>query len=167
MSTAGLCMDLVLPWSWRPLAAGQSDRLWAHTGRLLRVVNLSEGQTVRELATDAAHARLEAKLDLLLTLLAETLQPTVAPTSATLSLSTDGCSLPLQGNWQAGDGGVLQLYLAPALALPAQLPSRIRGLDQGRAQLHWPDMPAEVREQWEQWLFRQHRRSVQEHRRQG
>lgn len=164
MSEQALRIPLTLPYGWEYSSLGPHAlaSLW-HEGQLvLRVVNQMEVQSLHEGEGDAATARLEAKLDLALHLLAQTVQGDRAyPAAAQITLWSDGCALPADPAWQAGDQIVLSLYLYSPLALPLKMAASVSASIAGQAELRWTDMSEAALEAWEQWLFRQHRRRVQ------
>lgn len=163
---SGLQVALTLPCAWerRSLAGLELEALWSEALMLLRVVNLIDGHAPREGEGEAATARLEAKLDLALHLLALSLHGRQAPHQVRIVLAADGCTLDTGQALQPGDEIVLGLHLTPALALPLKLAATVYTSSPGETGAHWIAMPETVREAWEQWLFRQHRRMVQEQR---
>lgn len=165
VSETGLHVAMTLPCTWerRSLAGLELEALWAEALMLLRVVNLIEAHVAREGEAEAATARLEAKLDLALHLLALSLHGQHAhPRPAQIGLWAEGCSLDTEQALQPGDEIVLGLHLTPALALPLKLSATVEASPPGETRAHWTAMPEPVQEAWEQWLFRQHRRRVQD-----
>lgn len=164
---SGLQVAMTLPCAWerRSLAGLELEALWSEALMLLRVVNLIDGHMPREGEGEAATARLEAKLDLALHLLAHSLHGRQAPARRVrIELAADGCTLDTGLALQPGDEIVLDLHLTPALALPLKLAAAVYASAPGETRAHWIAMPEAVSEAWEQWLFRQHRRRVQEQR---
>lgn len=158
-------MTLPFGWERRNLARHELDSLWREGQMVLRVVNQMEAQAAREGDADAATARLEAKLDLALHLLARSLQGQgPCPEAARITLWSDGCALWADPSLQPGDEVCLSLYLSPALALPLKMAASVLAISANQVEMSWIAMPEAVNEAWEQWLFRQHRRSVQEQR---
>lgn len=164
---SGLQVAMTLPCAWerRSLTGLELEALWSEALMLLRVVNLIDGHAPREGEGEAATARLEAKLDLALHLLAHSLHGRQAPARRVrIDLAADGCTLDPGQALQPGDEIVLDLHLTPALALPLKLAATVYASSPGETGAHWIAMPEAVSEAWEQWLFRQHRRMVQEQR---
>lgn len=164
MPETGLQVCLTLPYDWerRSLPQDALEALWEQGLMILRVINPMQAHGPREGDLDAPTARLEAKLDLALHLLALNLLGAHAPPPpAWITLWSEGCALGTELALQPGDEIVLNLYLSPALALPLKLAATIMAQGHGELQAHWIAMPEAVRESWEQWLFRQHRRMVQ------
>lgn len=167
VSESGLQVLMTLPCAWerRSLAEPEREALWAEALMLLRVVNMIEAHVAREGEAEATTARLEAKLDLALHLLALSLHGRHAHLRpARITLWDEGCTLGTEPALQPGDEIVLDLHLTPALALPLKLAATVYTSSPGETHVHWIAMPEAVREAWEQWLFRQHRRMVQERR---
>ncbi|MGQ9684906.1 MAG: PilZ domain-containing protein [Thiobacillaceae bacterium] len=158
-------MTLPCAWERRSPAGLELEALWAEALMILRVVNLIDGHAPREGEAEAATARLEAKLDLALHLLALSLYGRQdPPRQARIELAADGCTLDTGQALQPGDEIVLGLHLTPALALPLKLAATVYASSASETRVHWIAMPEAVRASWEQWLFRQHRRMVQEQR---
>ncbi len=170
MSDQGLQVELSLPWT---CARGDLSRQaqathWQQTLLLLRVLNLMQPNTPREMGAEASAARLEAKLDLVLHLLARVLgggEP--APAPAAITLSAEGCRGTVAEALQTGEHCLVRLYPEPSLALPLDIPAVVTVTAGDVTELRWLDMPEAVGEAWEQWLFIQHRRAVQVQRRPG
>ncbi|MFN3594488.1 MAG: PilZ domain-containing protein [Thiobacillaceae bacterium] len=170
MPDDGLRVELRLPWACtqRDLSAQARATHWQQTLLLLRVLNLMQPQAPREAGAEALTTRLEAKLDLALHLLARLIGGgTPAPAPAAITLSAEGCRLPAKGPLQTAEPCLVQLYPESSLPLPLELPAVVTASAGVMAALSWLDMPETVREAWEQWLFRQHRRVVQAQRRPG
>lgn len=164
MPETGLQIRLTLPCDWERASLPRHDleALWGEALLILRVVNQMEAPAPREGEADAHTARLEAKLDLALHLLARSLQGRhVLPPTQPITLWAEGGSLGTGQGWQPGDEVVLRLYLSAALALPLKLAATAVASPPGEGRLQWLAMPEAVKEAWEQWLFRQHRRMVQ------
>lgn len=170
MPDAGLQVELSLPWACerRDLSAAERSLHWQQSLLLLRVLNLLQPHTPRETSAEALTARLEAKLDLALHLLARVLDSdSPASTATPITLSAEGCRLPANSALQTGGSCLVRLYPEPSLVLSLTLPAVVTQPVGVVAELAWLDMPEAVREAWEQWLFRQHRRAVQVQRRPG
>lgn len=170
MPDEGLQVELCLPWACerRDLTPPARVEQWVQNLLLLRVLNLTPPHAPREAAAEAAVARLEAKLDLSLHLLARVLggdSPVPAP--AAIILSSEGCRASVAETLQTGEHCLVRFRPDPALALPLDLPAVAVSQAGALTTLRWLDMPEPVREAWEQWLFRQHRRAVQVLRRPG
>ncbi len=164
---AGLQVSVTLPYALQRLSLPpyELEALWGQGLMILRVVNQLEAHAPREGDLEPAVARLEAKLDLALHLLAHSLHGQhTAGRPAPITLGAEACSLATDQALQAGDEIVLGLYLSPALALPLKLAATVMSSAHGDIRAQWIAMPEAVREVWEQWLFRQHRRMVQERR---
>ena len=167
MTETGLHIPMTLPFGWerRSLARHELENLWGEALMILRVINQMVAHAPREGEADAALARLEAKVDLALHLLALNLHGRhVQSRSARITLGAEGCTLSTDPALPPGDEIVLGLYLSPALALPLKLAASVMASADGDTRVEWIDMPDAVKEAWEQWLFRQHRRKVQEQR---
>lgn len=170
MPDEGLQIDLTLPWTCEryDLASLSQPGHWQQTLLLLRVLNLMPSHAPREMGAEAATARLEAKLDLALHLLARVVgSGSPWPSPAPITLSAEGCRGRLTSPGQTGESCLVKLYPDPSLALALDLPAQVATSAGGLTTLRWLDMPEAVREAWEQWLFRQHRRAVQGQRRPG
>lgn len=162
MSDDSLHLSLILPWSWAPhaLTAHAVDDLWHEALLILRVANQMQGHIPREGETEGPSARLEAKLDLALHLLARSVHA-ARPQPAAITLWAEGCDFAAAAKETAGVQGVLTLYPSSALPLPLHLPAQLTEATTAGLQAHWVGMAEAVTEAWEQWLFRQHRRSIQ------
>jgi hypothetical protein len=158
MTESGLSVEVELPFSWKNADLNpvqqQADQL------LMRVVNLLD---MHEPEQDKTSERIEAKLDLMLHWLGWHLF-SVANTQPVMQLSLSHNTI----EWNIEEGEiaagrvVLSLAIHPAVPSPLHLLANV--LDcQGtrvRAELIFPDEPLE--EAWNQWLFRRHRRAIQE-----
>lgn len=167
MPETGLHIPMTLPRSWerRSLARHELENLWSEAQLILRVINQMEAHAPREADVDVPLSRLEAKLDLALHLLSLGLHGRHAPPEpARITLWAEGCTLGTDRALQPGEEIVLSLHLSPALALPLKLAASVTGLSNGEVRAAWIAMPEAVLEAWEQWLFRCHRRRVQEQR---
>lgn len=167
MPETGLSIHETLPYRWehRRLSDHDLDGLWWEGLMILRVINHMESQPVREGEADAALVRLEAKLDLALYLLARTLPDgQVSPSPERITLRAEGCALGADPSLRPGDEIVLSLLLPHALPLALKLPASVTTASAGQVDVRWNGMPEAVVEAWEQWLFRRHRRRVQEQR---
>lgn len=158
MPDNGLAVVAELPFACTPgsLAAAQ-----LHSSRLLlRVVNLIDQH---EPEPDKAHERIEAKLDLMLHWLglqlfgAEAARPAIR-----LRLGSDSVTWACDDAPPAPGEGVLALGLHPALAAPLRLPCRVLECRDGEARAELVFTDEELADAWTQWLFRLHRRAVQE-----
>lgn len=156
-----LHVRLDLPCAVERHGAHGQETLWQEGLLSLRVMNLMEGHVGHEGEVEHGLGRLEAKLDLALHLLARNLHnqhPLPPPT--TVTLWAGGFALHTVEDWRSGEAVLLTLYPSAALPLPLVLPATIIGLDADGLRAEWPDMPEPLAEVWEQWLFRQHRRTV-------
>lgn len=170
MLDEGLQVELCLPWTCerRDLTPPGRVELWVQNLLILRVLNLTPPHAPREAAAEAAVARLEAKLDLCLHLLARVIGgDTPAPVPAAIILSAEGCRAGVAETMQTGEHCLIRFRPDQALALPLDLPAVVVSQSGTVTTLRWLDMPEPVREAWEQWLFRQHRRAVQVQRQPG
>ncbi len=161
MSEDRLHVDLDLPCAVERHSAHGLDALWQEGLLSLRVMNLMEGHVGHEGEAEHGLGRLEAKLDLVLYLLARNLhhqRPPPPPMSVTLWAG--GFALQNTEVWRPGDEVLLTLYPSAALPLPLVLPATVVGAGADGLRAEWPDMPKPLLEAWEQWLFRQHRRTV-------
>ncbi len=164
MAETGLHIPMTLPWAWerRSLARHELESLWGEAQLILRVINQMEAHAPRETDAEAPIARLEAKLDLALHLLSLSLQGGQSPPQpARITLRAEGCTLGTDLALQPGDEIVLSLHLSPALTVPLKLGAAVTEFAKGEMRADWIAMPDAIREAWEQWLFRQHRRRVQ------
>jgi hypothetical protein len=157
MTETGFHVEVSLPFAWQP---GQPDAVAQHGGQLLlRMVNLLDGH---EAESDRDQDRLEARLDLMLHWLGTKLFETEAiPPLTPLRLMHGHIAWPAR--LATGITGVtLKLHVHPGMAAPLVLSGRIvqHGPDETVAELCFAD--GKEADAWAQWLFRQHRRAVQE-----
>lgn len=157
MTESGLTVEIDLSFHWEAgsltAAQQQASRL------LLRVVNLMD---VHEPEQDRASERIEAKIDLMLHWLGSQLFGTVdLYPKVHLRLGQDSIEWQDAGSAEAGSEVILSLG-HPAITSPLRLAARISANDGGRilARLIFPD--EEQEDAWGQWLFRLHRRAIQE-----
>jgi hypothetical protein len=158
MTETGLIVETKLPFACQ---SGIIDPAQQHANQLLmRVVNLMD---VRDPEQDRTSERIEAKLDLMLNWLGWQL----------FSQANSQPSIPLKLGretieWETtpGEGPtgalILSLGIHPAVPSPLLLPAHVLEASANRiiAKLDFPDQDLE--EAWGQWLFRMHRRAIQE-----
>lgn len=157
MNDSGFTVDTALPFAWHPVPADAD--LHRSNLLLLRVANLLDAH---EHEPAEANRRLEAKLDLMLHWIGQQLFGAVAaPPAGSLTLGVNTAAWRAGGTPCAEGEGVLQVVLHPDLPAPLRLAGRLR-LDGDRCHvdLLFPD--EETAEDWNRWLFRLHRRAIQE-----
>jgi len=165
MSETGLVVEMALPFGWQRVdaAARTAPELTHGNLVLLRVVHLMEASGLpREGEPERHHDRLEAKLDLALHWLALSLFGEQSrPDAVTLQLDPNGVEWAANESFRNGEVLRVTLYPHSGLPAPLQLDARVSHAAQGRvrAEVSWGS--AALEEAWSQWLFRQHRRSVQ------
>lgn len=162
MSEARLAVETSLPFAWRPL----TEPLDAHTARgnrlLLRSINAAESSLL-DAHQDRLHERLETKLDLALHWLGRTLFAGVeVPAAHLLRLESEELS------WEDAEappasGSLVRLILFPnpGLAAPLELAGEIVATEGLRRRARLLDQSEEWQDEWTQWLFRLHRRTIQ------
>jgi hypothetical protein len=157
MTESGLIIETELPFHWETGSLSpsqqQANRL------LLRVVNLLD---VHEPEHDRTSERIEAKIDLMLHWLGSQLFGAAdSHPKVRLRLSQNSIEWYDAGPVESGHEVILSLG-HPAITSPLRLGARISANDGGRtlAELIFPD--AEQEDAWGQWLFRLHRRAIQE-----
>jgi len=161
MTEPGFAVDTTLPFAWR---AGTLTPAMAHGSLLLlRVVNLLDAH---EVEPDAGHERVEARLDLMLHWLGMQLfGDGQAPASTPLRLMTE------RVEWSEGAGDaadvVLSLHVHPAIAAPLQLAGKVVERGEGTMAVELGFANPDLADAWTRWLFRRHRRAVQEARMHG
>ena len=157
MLEPGFTVDTTLPFAWQagapPAAIGHGSLL------LLRVVNLLDGH---EAEANRAQERVEARLDLMLHWLGMQLfgnQP--VPASRHLRLAAGRIEWA-EDDALAAQEIVLNLHIHPAMSAPLKLHGHVASHSAGWAvaELRFDDET--LAEAWTQWLFRLHRRAVQE-----
>lgn len=155
MSETGFTVEAQLPFSWE---AGQADVGQQRSARLmLRVANLIDSHEAEQ---DKAGERLEAKLDLMLHWLGQQLFGDAGRLPVT-PLTLGGDHIEWDGAVAACCDAVLSLVIHPDLPSPLHLPARIEPAGaRCRAQLLFQD--EDSADAWNRWLFRLHRRAVQE-----
>jgi hypothetical protein len=158
MVESGLIVDTELPFSWQvgtlSPAQQQADRL------LMRVVNLID---VHEPEKNKTSERIEAKLDLMLHWLGWQLFSTANDQPGTqLRLSHGSVEWDAHTGEDIAGQVILNLAIHPSVPAPLRLTAWVEGRRENRihARLSFPD--EEFVEAWNQWLFRLHRRAIQE-----
>ena len=158
MTEASLVIETELPFSW---TAGELSATLHQSNRLLmRVANLLDSHDPEQ---SAASERLEAKLDLMLNWLGHRLFGEAGDQPVTrLWLASDWVEWEQSSTTGLSETGVLNLAISPTLPGPLRMAARLLQVAQGRvrAQPIFPDKEQE--EAWNQWLFRLHRRAIQE-----
>lgn len=161
MTEPGFAVDTTLPFAWRPgtltPATGHGSLL------LLRVVNMLDGHEIEQ---DAGHERIEARLDLMLHWLGMQLfGDGQAPEATPLRLMTER----VEWSEEAVDTTdvVLSLHVHPAIAAPLQLAAKVVESGEGRMAAELLFANPDLADAWTRWLFRRHRRAVQEARMHG
>lgn len=161
MSEPGFAVDTTLPFAWR---SGTLTPAMAHGSLLLlRVVNLLDAH---EVEPDAGHERVEARLDLMLHWLGMQLfGDGVAPAPTPLRLMTER----IEWSGEGGDAAdlVVSLHVHPAIAAPLQLAAKVVESGGGRTAVELLFANPDLADAWTRWLFRRHRRAVQEARMHG
>lgn len=164
MTTTQLSVECELQFAWTPGLATVAQR--QGNLLLLRVVNQLE-TAPRETETEHSQERLEGKLDLLLHWLGTLLfaeASVLAPSF--LRLDARGVEWRVAECSQVTVGqGIVSLALHPALAAPLKLAAVAGPVQSGWWRAEFEPMAEELAEQWTQWLFRQHRRAIQNERR--
>jgi hypothetical protein len=158
MNDGGFGVETTVPFSWAsgPVSAGTN-----RAGLLLlKVANLLDGH---EPEPDKGHERLEAKVDLMLHWLGQHLfgdYDELPPTR--LRLGADSVEWHEPGASNVPENVILSLVIHSDLPSPLQLPARVSRIDGGawRALLQFSDEDAA--DAWNRWLFRLHRRAIQE-----
>lgn len=157
--------DAVLPLEWAPRDAASPALVTRETRLALRVLSAPVSETSDN--ADPAWQRMEAKLDLALELSLQVRHPQRPPMTA--------CRLGLEGMaWQSAEPVAvhtpLQISFFPHAesALLISLPVTVRqckALGPGRCMIVADLASAfdeDTRELWEKWIFRRHRRAIQE-----
>ncbi|MBK6741490.1 MAG: PilZ domain-containing protein [Hydrogenophilales bacterium] len=162
MSEARLAVESHFAFTWRPLTEALDARTLRGNRLLLRSINATES-SVLEAHPDRLHERLETKLDLALHWLGGVLYAgTVLPPARTLRLDAEGLAWEESAAPALGSQVRLTLYPNPGLAAPLELAGEIveaGGSTWLRARLL--DRSEEWQDEWTQWLFRLHRRTIQ------
>lgn len=162
MNETGFTVEAALPFSWGAGRAGASTH--RSNMLLLRVANLLD---THESEQEEAGKRMEAKLDLMLHWLGQQLFGDVS-TLPVVTLKLGGDSAEWEDNQEShaeGDG-LLSLVIHPNLPSPLVLQGALRReAGRCRVELTFPD--EETEEAWNRWLFRLHRRAIQEARQKG
>lgn len=167
---SAICLEGVLPVAWQELPAGFTDSEFSamHEGNLMllnAIAVMEQPQHGDSEEGGLLHQdmfRIEAKLDLLTSLVTRLLDKyELVPPLASVTLTAQqfhwhGRVLPAQ----PGQSGIIEIYVHPLVAAPLRLPARIESA--GTAQLG--ELPPVMRNAFERFLFRQHRRRVAEHR---
>lgn len=162
MSDASLVVETTLALAWQE---GLPDADSRRAGQLLlRVVNMLEG--AHEVEPSRAQERLEAKMDLLLHWLGEALFAS-GMQMATHQVRLDGSGV----SWRASSApplpaeATLFLRLHPDLYAPFKVGVRLSAPEDGVLRGEFEGFDEAQVEQWTQWLFRMHRRAIQQDRR--
>jgi len=158
MAETGLIVETSLPFTCK---TGSIDPAQQQANRLLmRVVNLMD---VHDPEQDKTSERIEAKLDLMLNWLGwQLFNQANSQTSVPLRLGRETVE------WEMTDGSspngelILSLGIHPAVPSPLLLGAEVLEIRENRivAKLLFPD--GELEDAWGQWLFRLHRRAIQE-----
>jgi hypothetical protein len=156
MSETGFAVDTTLPFAWR---AGTLTPTMAHGSLLLlRVVNLLDAH---EAEADPGHERIEARLDLMLHWLGMQLfGDCLAPAPTRLRLMTER----IEWSESVGDTSevIVNLHVHPAMAAPLQLAGKVITGAEGGTTVDLQFTHPDLADAWTRWLFRLHRRAVQE-----
>jgi hypothetical protein len=161
MTEPGLVVETELPLAWEAALPGPDAMRGCQL--LLRVVNMLEGPHEGE--QNRAQERLEAKLDLMLHWLGAALFAS-GPRLERQTARLDGHGI----SWHTAtdsvpDQATLLLGLHPGLGAPFRTGVRLSVPERGLLRADFTDFDEVLAEQWEQWLFRLHRRAVQQDRR--
>lgn len=161
----GLSVELELPLVWHrrdPMGEAPCNR-----AANLAILNYLEARdeagaavAAREQSNNTDLARLEHKLDLMLNMLGLLLEQQQVPVPARrLRLSTDELgwqgSLPLE----AGAALWLEVFLEPA-SRPLCLAGELGTNQDEQVRIHLQLQDPAVRDAFEKWIFRQHRRAI-------
>lgn len=159
MSEARLSVETCLAFAWRPADNGDSPPDLHGNLLLLRAVNALEGMAEPE--AERHPERLETKLDLALHWLARVLHGSAALPRTVLRLDAEGIAWRPEACATPAPKARISLYPSALLDAPLDLPVTLVGEADGwlRASLDGTD--SAFVEQWEQWLFRMHRRGIQ------
>jgi hypothetical protein len=158
MTDSGLIVETTLPFSWQP---GGLTPAQLHGSRLLlRVVNLLDAHDAEQ---DKTSERLEAKLDLMLHWLGYQLFGDGEGLQTTrLKLGHDSVKWESSSTIEAGDTGIIALGIHPAVPGPLRLLGRVVESAGGTVRAEPVFSDESLEEAWNQWLFRLHRRAIQE-----
>lgn len=161
MSETRLAVETHLAFAWRLL----DEAIEAHTLQgnrlLLRTINAAESSLI-EPHSDRQHERLETKLDLALHWLGRVLYADrERPPARALRLDVDGLSWEHPGPSELGSRVRLLLYAHAGLAAPLELAGELVESDGVWLRARLLNRSEEWQDEWTQWLFRLHRRSLQ------
>ncbi|MDR3394930.1 MAG: PilZ domain-containing protein [Parasulfuritortus sp.] len=158
MTEAGLIVDTELPFSWE---YGDSGSNQEHGNRLLlRVANLLDAHDAEP---SKASERIEAKLDLMLYWLGSQMFGEATSQRMTpLRLSRDLIEWNDDDAIAKDELIAMKIRIHPAIPGPLRLTGRILESDQGRIRAIPVFQDGEQEDAWDQWLFRLHRRAIQE-----
>lgn len=155
-----------LPVAWRPtpaltpaelMALNDSNVALLNALALLDVSAAHEGE--EGTLVHAELARLETRLSLMLSMMSRLMaQQQLVPALSVITLADRYLLWPAAG-WQPGERGVVDVYLDASIAMPLQLPVQIDA--DGRAA--FDGLSSHCLNGLEKFLFRQHRRSIAEH----
>lgn len=158
-----LRVECLLPFSWSPLpAAAELPGIRQGTRLLLRVLNQLEAGTGHAEEIDRHREGLDAKLDLLLFWLGQSLYGHLSPPPAVpLRLGLEGLVWPRGVSPpQPGEAILVSLQPLDSLVAPLRLPARVTAVTASDVHVAFDHLDEDTREQWEQWLFRRHRRAI-------
>lgn len=157
MTESGLIIETELPFHWE---AGCLTQTQQQANRLLlRVVNLLD---VHEPEQDRASERIEAKIDLMLHWLGTQLFGSAdAYPQVRLRLSQDSIEWHDSRTAELGSEVILNVG-HPAMTSPLRLAARITRNEGGRMLAELAFSEEDQADAWGQWLFRLHRRAIQE-----
>lgn len=161
MTEPRLNVDTCLAFAWRPCPAGDDAPADLHGNLLLmRAVNALEGRTA-ELDGERHDERLETKLDLALHWLARVLHGAPTAPMTALRLDAQGIAWRAEVSAPAARQARLTLYPSARLDAPLDLPVRLAMDEDGWLRASLDESDEAFLEQWQQWLFRLHRRGIQ------
>lgn len=161
MNETRLAVETQLGFAWRP----SDQAVEAHTLQgnrlLLRTINAAESSLL-DAHSDRLHERLETKLDLALHWLGRVLYADIAqPPVRTLRLDAEGLSWEQPDAPELGSRVRLFVYAHAGLAAPLELAGELVERDGLWLRARLLDRSEEWQDEWTQWLFRLHRRTIQ------
>jgi len=161
MSETRLAVETHLAFTWRPLDQPVETHTLQGNRLLLRTINAAESSLL-DAHADRLHERLETKLDLALYWLGRVLYAdTERPAARALRLDAEGLSWEHPGAPELGSRVRLLLYAHAGLAAPLELAGELVETDGVWLRARLLDRSEEWQDEWTQWLFRLHRRSLQ------
>lgn len=160
----------VLPIQWRsrqqPLSRFELDGLTESNTVLLQACVAMQEQPARDHGEEAGPlaneiARLDFKLNLVLQLLGKLVSRERMPAATSINFNAHGASWTVIGPApEAGEQGVLRIYLHESLPQPLELPATISAVEGALVRAHFESLPDGVGELIQRLAFLCHRRDV-------